>query len=122
MLFTLENIITSNVGKCKIGAKTHSPEFHDFGVNSFNFKRQGQFYNYFCLSVLRNDNISKSSLFNIVYGSKKHVIVKNAHAGNLQTVNWLFWDFSSVCGKGEVELLFHLEIKIQLVFRHRFSG
>lgn len=72
--------------------------------------------------MLRNDNISKSSLFNIGYGSKKHAIVKIAHAGNVKIVHWLFWDFSSVCGKGEVELLFHLEIKIQLAFRHRLSA
>lgn len=88
-------------------------------MNVVNFKRQGQFYNCVCL---RNDNISKSSLFDITYGSKKHAIVKSAHAGSVQIVNWLFWDFSSVCGKGEAELLFHLVIKTQPASRHRFSG
>jgi hypothetical protein len=33
LIFTLENIITLNVGKCKTGVKTHSPEFHNFGVH-----------------------------------------------------------------------------------------
>lgn len=65
-------IITLNVGKCKTGVKIHSPELCTFGAYKFpccQLQGGDEFYNFACLGVLRNDNIS--SFFNIAYGRHK---------------------------------------------------